>query len=397
MQLSKKSMAISGSITLAIDAKAKKMKSEGIDVVGFGAGEPDFNTPLNILESAIEALNKGVTKYTPASGTIELKKSICAKFKKENNLDYKPSQIVISNGAKHSLHNALLAICNPGDEVIISAPYWVSYPELVKMADGVPVFVETKEEEGFKYKKETLLAAITDKTKAIILNSPSNPTGVVYSKDELQMIADIAVEKDIIVISDEIYEKLVYDGVEHYSIAAFNEEIKKRTIVVNGMSKAYAMTGWRIGYTAASEEITEIMSNVQSHATSNPNSIAQYASVVALEGDQDAIEKMRVEFESRRNFMVDKVNSIPLLSCMKPEGAFYVMVNISKLKGKSINGKVINDSLSFCDRLLEEANVAAVPGVAFGADDFIRLSYATSMKNIKEGLERIEKYLSQIG
>lgn len=393
MQLSKKGMAISASITLAITAKAKKMKSEGINVVSFGAGEPDFNTPAHIQDSAISAIREGLTRYTPASGILELKKSICEKFKKDNGLDYKPSQIIISSGAKHSLHNALLAICNPGDEVIVPVPYWVSYPELVKLADGVPVYVETKEEDGFKYKKDDLLAAITDKTKAIILNSPNNPTGTIYSREDLEMIAEIAVEKDIIIISDEIYEKLVYDGMKHLSIASLNEEIKKRTIVVNGMSKAYAMTGWRIGYAAAEEEIVKIMSNIQSHATSNPTSISQYASVTALEGDQQAIEDMRVEFEKRRNYMVEKINSIPLLSCRKPEGAFYVMVNISKVKGMTINGKGVNDSLTFCDGLLDEGKVAAVPGSAFGADDFIRLSYATSMENIKEGLDRIEKYL----
>lgn len=395
MQLSRKAMAISGSITLAITAKAKKLKSEGIDVVSFGAGEPDFNTPENIQESAIRAIKEGLTRYTPASGIIELKKSICEKFKRDNNIDYKPSQIVISNGAKHSIHNALLAICNPGDEVIVPQPYWVSYPELVKLADGVPVFVETKEEEGFKYTKESLLAAITDKTKAIILNSPNNPTGTIYSREDLEMIAQIAVEKDLIVISDEIYEKLVYDGMKHISIASLGEDIKKRTVVINGMSKAYAMTGWRIGYAAAEEEIIKIMSNVQSHATSNPNSIAQYASVEALQGNQDAIEKMRVEFEKRRNYMVDKINSIPNLSCRKPEGAFYVMVNISKVKGMTVNGRTINDSMALCDSLIEDAKVAAIPGIAFGTDDFIRLSYATSLENIKEGLDRIEKYLAK--
>jgi aspartate aminotransferase len=393
MELSKKAMAISGSITLAITAKAKKMKSEGIDVISFGAGEPDFNTPKHIQDSAISAIRNGMSKYTAEAGIIELRKSICEKLKKDNNLTYSPSQIIVSNGAKHSLHNALLAICNPGDEVIIPIPYWVSYPELVKMAGGVPVLVETKEEDGFKYKKEALVSAITDKTKAIILNSPSNPTGVLFSREDLEMVAEIAVKNDLIVISDEIYEKLVYDGHKHISIASLNDEIKKRTIVVNGMSKAYAMTGWRIGYAAAEENIIKIMSNVQSHATSNANSIAQYASVEALEGDQSEIESMRVEFEKRRNFMVEKVNSIPMLSCRKPEGAFYVMVNISKVKGTIINGKSIKDSLSFCAVLLDDAKVAAIPGIAFGADDFIRLSYATSMENIKNGHDRIEKFL----
>ena len=393
MQLSRKAMEISESVTLAITAKAKKMRTEGIDVIGFGAGEPDFNTPLYIQESAIAAIKDGLTRYTPASGIQELKKSICKKLKKDNNLEYKPSQIIISNGAKHSLHNALVAICNPGDEVIIPVPYWVSYPELVKIADAVPVYVETKEEDGFKYKKESLLSAITDKTKAIILNSPNNPTGVAYSREELEMIAKIAVERDIIIISDEIYEKLLYDGLEHISIASLNDTIKKNTIVINGMSKAYAMTGWRIGYAAAEENIVNIMSNIQSHATSNPNSIAQYASVTALEGEQAEVENMQKEFEKRRNYMVDRINNIKYLSCRKPEGAFYIMVNITKVKGKNISGIEIKDSLVLCDALLDNARVAAIPGMAFGADDFIRLSYATSMENIKNGLDRIEMFL----
>lgn len=394
MQLSKKARCISGSITLDITAKAKKMKSEGIDVIGFGAGEPDFDTPGNIQESAICAIRKGFTRYTPASGIPELKKSICKKLESDNGIIYKPSQIIISNGAKHSLNNALVAICNPGDEVIVPVPYWVSYPELIKLADGVPVYVETREEEGFKYTKESLLSKITERTKAIILNSPNNPTGIVYSREELEIIAQIAVEKDLIVISDEIYEKLVYDELKHISIASLNDEIKKRTIVINGMSKAYAMTGWRIGYAAGEEEIIKIMSNIQSHATSNPNSIAQYASVEALEGDQTTIESMRLEFEKRRNFMVDRINGIHNLSCRKPGGAFYVMVNISKIKGHEINGRAIDGSMAFCEALLDDARVAAIPGIAFGADDFIRLSYATSMENIKEGLDRIEKYLA---
>lgn len=393
MELSRKAMAISGSVTLTIDAKAKKMKSEGIDVVGFGAGEPDFNTPENIIEKAITALKEGRTKYTPASGILELKKSVCKKLKNDNGVEYKPSQIIISNGAKHSIHNALMAICNPGDEVIIPVPYWVSYPELVKIADAKPVFVETSEENGFKYTLESLNKAVTDRTKAIILNSPNNPTGTIYTKEELEMIAEFAVERDIIVISDEIYEKLVYDGNNHVSIASLNDEIKRRTILINGLSKAYAMTGWRIGYAAADESIIKIMSNLQSHATSNPNSISQYAGVEALEGDQHVVEMMRREFEKRRNYMVERVNEIPGLSCRKPEGAFYVMVNIHNVKGRVIKGRIIDCSMTLCDALLDDAKVAAVPGSAFGADDYIRLSYATSMENIKKGLDRIEEFL----
>lgn len=393
MELSRKGRQITASVTLAITAKAKKLKEEGVDVVSFGAGEPDFNTPENIQEVGIDAIKKGLTRYTPASGILSLKEAICDKLRDENSLDYRASQIVVSNGAKHSLYNALMAICNPGDEVIVPVPYWVSYPELVKLVDAEPVLVETKEDNNFKYTREGLLSAITDKTKAIIINSPNNPTGVVYTKDELQMIADIAVEKDLIIISDEIYEKLVYGGVEHISIASLGENVKNRTIVVNGMSKAYAMTGWRIGYTASSEEIAKIMSNVQSHATSNPNSIAQYASVEAIKGPQDDVIKMNKEFEKRRDFMVDRINSISGLSCRKPDGAFYVMINITELKGKTIKGYTINTSVDLCNALLESEKVAAIPGAAFGADDFIRLSYATSLDNIKEGLNRIENFL----
>ena len=393
MELSRKCQQISSSVTLAITAKAKKLKSEGVDVVSFGAGEPDFNTPLNIQNAGIEAIKKGFTRYTPASGISELKESICYKLKRDNGLSYKPSQIVVSNGAKHSLYNTLMAICNPGDEVIIANPYWVSYPELVKLVDAVPVFVQTKEGNNFKYTEDDLVKAITNKTKAIILNSPNNPTGVVYSKKELAMIANLAVKYDLFVISDEIYEKLIYDDVKHISIASLSEEMKNRTIVVNGVSKAYAMTGWRIGYAAAPENVSKIMSNVQSHCTSNPNSIAQYASVEALRGPQNTVELMKREFEKRRNYMVKKINTIPGLSCKMPSGAFYVMVNISKVKGMVVKGYTINSSLDFCNALLNSEKVAAVPGSAFGADDFIRLSYATSLEAITKGLNRIENFV----
>ncbi|HBM79680.1 MAG: pyridoxal phosphate-dependent aminotransferase [Clostridiales bacterium] len=396
MELSRKALSISSSATLEINAMAKKMRREGIDVISFGAGEPDFNTPDNICKSAIDAIEKGFTKYTSASGMTELKESICRKFKRDNNIDYKPSQIIISNGAKHSIHNALMAVCNPGDEVIIPAPYWLSYPELVKIAGASCVYIKTSEKDGFKFSEKTLLSAINDKTKAIILNSPNNPTGVVYSRDMLEMIAGTAVKKDILVISDEIYEKLTYDGLKHISIASLGEDIKKRTIVINGMSKAYAMTGWRIGYAAGDEDIIKVMSNLQSHATSNPNSIAQYASISALEGNQDSVEKMRCEFEKRRNYMAGRINRIPLVSCVKPEGAFYIMINISKLKNRDLNGKIFTDSVSICKDLLENARVACVPGKAFGADDYIRVSYATSMKNIEEGLDRIGRYIYKV-
>lgn len=396
MILSKKAMQISPSLTLAITAKAKKMKAEGIDVIGFGAGEPDFNTPKNIQQAAIKAIEQGLTRYTAASGIIELKEAIVDKFKRDNNLTYKTSQIIISTGAKQCLANVFQAILNPGDEVIVGVPYWVSYPELIQLADGVPVFAQSEESNSFKLTVEELQKVVTDKTKAIIINSPNNPTGTVYTRNELEALANFAKEKDLFIISDEIYEELLYGNEGHVSIASLSEDAYNRTIVINGVSKAYAMTGWRIGYAAASEEITKLMSNIQSHTTSNPCSISQYASVEALNGDQSEIENMKKEFKARRDFMVDRINSINNLSCVKPEGAFYVMVNISKLLNKEVEGKVIKDSLTFSDLLLEKEKVAVIPGIAFGVDNFIRLSYATSMENIKNGLDRIEKFVNTV-
>ncbi|WP_346928375.1 pyridoxal phosphate-dependent aminotransferase [Clostridium sp.] len=396
MMLSKKAMGISPSLTLAITAKAKKMKAEGIDVIGFGAGEPDFNTPKNIQQAAIKAIEAGQTRYTAASGIIELKEAVVNKFKKDNNLTYKTSQIIISTGAKQCLANIFQAILNPGDEVLIGAPYWVSYPELVQLADGVPNFVETEESNSFKLTVEALEKAVNEKTKAMILNSPNNPTGTAYTKEELEKIAAFAQKHDIIIISDEIYEKLLYGESGHISVASLSEDAYNRTIVINGVSKAYAMTGWRIGYAATSEKITSLMSNIQSHTTSNPCSISQYASVEALNGDQSEVERMKQEFKKRRDFMVDRINSINNLSCVKPEGAFYVMVNISKVLNKEVDGKVIKDSLTFSDLLLEKEKVAVIPGIAFGVDDFIRLSYATSMENIEKGLNRIEGFVNGI-
>lgn len=397
MKLSNKAMQISPSLTLAITAKAKKMKADGIDVIGFGAGEPDFNTPKNIQEAGIKAIQEGLTRYTAASGIAELKDAIVKKFKADNNLNYKPSQIIISTGAKQCLANALQAILNPGDEVLVGAPYWVSYPELIQLADGKAVFVETREENAFKLTVQALEKASTNKTKAFILNSPNNPTGTVYTKEELVKLAEFAKKNDLLIISDEIYEKLLYGEEGHISIASISEDAYNRTIVINGVSKAYAMTGWRLGYAASSEEITKLMSNIQSHTTSNPCSISQYASVEALNGDQSEVENMKKQFKARRDFMVDRINSINNLSCVKPEGAFYVMVNISKVLGKEFDGKVIKDSLTFSDLLLEKEKVAVIPGIAFGVDNFIRLSYATSMDNIKNGLDRIEKFVSSIG
>ena len=393
MELSRKALQVSASPTLAIDAKFKAMKAEGIDVIGFGCGEPDFDTPDNIKAAAIKAIEEGQTKYTPASGTLALKQAICDKLKRDNGLDYKPSNIVVSNGAKHSLLNAFNAIINPGDEIIVPAPYWVSYTEMIKMADGVPVIIETKEEDDFKFTAQQLRDAITPKTKALVLNSPSNPTGMLYGEAELREIAEIAVENDIFVVADEIYEKLIYDGKEHVSIASFNDEIKDRTIIINGVSKSYAMTGWRIGFTAANEAVTKAMANMQSHAASNPSSISQAAALEAYNGEQETVEEMRKVFEERRNYMVDRINSIAGVSCRKPEGAFYVMMNIKEVFGREICGKVINTSDDFCEVLLENSLVALVPGSGFGIEGYVRWSYATSMENIEKGLDRLEAFL----
>ncbi len=394
MYLSEKAKKISPSTTLAIDAKFKEMKAQGIDVVGFGAGEPDFDTPDFIKKAAIEAINSGKTKYTPAAGTMELRKAICEKLKRENGLDYAPNQIIVSNGAKHSLVNTFMAILNSGDEVIIPAPFWVSYPEMVKIADGVPVVIETKEENDFKFTAEQFENAITDKTRALVLNSPSNPTGMVYTEAELRAIADVAVKHEIYVIADEIYEHLIYEG-HNTSIASFGEKIKDLTIIINGVSKTYAMTGWRIGYTASHADIAKVMGNLQSHATSNPNSIAQAATVAALNGDGTEIAMMKAEFKKRRDYMVDRINSIEGVSCRKPQGAFYVLMNISKLKGKTLGGVTINTSDDLANVLLDQAKLALVPCSGFGADDFVRWSYANSMETIKEGLDRLEKFLAQ--
>ncbi|MBZ9687883.1 pyridoxal phosphate-dependent aminotransferase [Clostridium estertheticum] len=396
MELSKKAKQISPSLTLDITAKAKKMKAEGLDVIGFGAGEPDFNTPKNIQDAAIKAILDGKTKYTATSGIIELKQAIIHKLKNDNNLTYIPAQIIVSTGAKQCLANVFQSILNPGDEVLIGVPYWVSYPELVKLADGEPVYVQTEEIHKFKLTIENLNRAITSKSKAIVLNSPNNPTGTVYSKEELIEIADFAKANNLFIISDEIYEKLVYGDNGHISIASISEDAYSRTIVINGVSKAYAMTGWRIGYAAASTELIALMTNIQSHTTSNPSSIAQYASVEAINGQQDDVHIMVEQFKHRRDYMVERINSINNLSCLKPEGAFYVMVNLSKILNKSIDGEIIMDSLQFSDFLLKKEKVAVIPGIAFGADNFIRLSYATSMENIKNGIDRIERFVENI-
>ena len=396
MELSRKAQAIEPSLTLAITAKAKEMKEKGIDVISFSAGEPDFNTPKNIINAAIKAMEDGNTKYTSVNGILQLREAICKKFKGDNGLEYNPSQIVVSTGAKQSLANTFLAILNPGDEVIVSTPYWVSYPELIKLADGKPVFVEGDEKSNYKFNKENLEKAVTAKTKAIVLNTPNNPTGTIYNKEELEVIADFAKKYDIIIISDEMYEKLIYDNENHISIASLSKDAYERTIVINGLSKSYAMTGWRIGYCAASEKIAKLMISIQSHVTSNVCSITQYAALEALNGPQDEITKMINEFEKRRNYMINRIESIDNLSIVKPKGAFYIMINIENCLGKEINGKILNDSMEFCASLLENEKLAVIPGKAFGLNNYIRVSYATSMEAIKEGLNRIESFIKKL-
>ena len=396
MNLSKKANSISPSITLEITGKANELKAQGVNVMSFAAGEPDFNTPKNIIEAAIKAMDDGYTKYTKTSGIVELRKAICKKLHQENNLNYSEEQIVVSTGAKQCLANTFLAILNKGDEVILQNPCWVSYTELIKLADGVPVIVNCDENDGYKLSAKNIEKAVTSKTKAILLNSPHNPTGIVYNKNELEEIAQIAKKYYLIIISDEIYEKLIYDGEEHVSIASLSEDAYERTIVINGLSKTYAMTGWRVGYTASSAKLAKIMSSVQSHMTSNVCSISQYAALEALTGPQDSINMMKNAFEERRNFMMKKLEEIDEVSFIKPQGAFYIMVNITYFIGKSINGVKINNSIEFAKMLLEEEKVAVIPGAAFGLENFIRLSYATSMEVIEGGLDRIKSFLGKL-
>ncbi len=396
MGIAKRASAIKPSPTLATAAKAKAMKAQGIDVVDFGVGEPDFDTPDNVKEAAKRAIQSGFTKYTPASGTDELKEAVIEKFKKDNGLQYEKSQILVSCGAKHSLYNVAEALFDPGDEVIIPSPYWVSYPDQVLLNDAKPVIVETTEAEGFKLSARKLEKAVTKKTKALVLNSPSNPTGLAYDRKTLEEIAAIAVKHGFYVISDEIYEKLLYDGFTHVSIASLGPKIKDLTIVVNGVSKSHAMTGWRIGYAAGPKDVITAMANIQSQSTSNPASISQKAAVEALRGPQDFIRIMNVEFDKRRKFMVERLNRIKGFSCLMPVGAFYAFPRVSALYGKSAGGKTIRNSSDFAAFLIEEAKVALVSGDAFGADAHIRLSYATSMEIIEKGLNRIEEAVKRL-
>ena len=383
MELSQRATILTPSLTLSIDSKAKAMKAEGLDVCGFGAGEPDFDTPEHIKAAAQAGLEMGFTKYTPSSGTPELRQAISDKFKADNGLDYKPSQVIVSNGAKHSCYNAILATCQPGDEVIIPAPYWLSYPEMVRLAGADPVFVQTTEANGWKMTADEMQDAMTPRTKMVIINSPGNPTGAVYTREELQAIVDVCVDEEILILSDEIYEKLTYDGAEHVRVASLSQAAYDLTITINGFSKAYSMTGWRMGYLGAPEAIAKAIDAIQSHSTSNPCSFAQKGALAALKGDQQPVADMRDEFDMRRNYMMNRLAAIARVSVVKPQGAFYVLVNIGKLGLSSTN---------FADRLLSKHHVAVVPGVAFGNDGTVRLSYATSLDVIKKGLDRFEEF-----
>lgn len=391
--LSKIAAGVSPSATLAVSALAKKMKAEGKDVIGFGAGEPDFATPDRISYAGVRAICDGKTRYTPAAGMIELRQAICDRVKADYGLEYEPTQAVVASGAKHTVYIALGALVDPGDEVIVPSPYWVSYCEMVRLFGGVPVVVDVSEEQGFQLAPEQLEAAITDKTKAIILNNPSNPTGAVYSKEALKAVADVCVKHDLYIISDEIYDKLIYDGAAFTSVPALGKEIKEHTILINGVSKTYAMTGWRIGYVAANDQVSKVIANYLSHCTGSPSSISQKAAVTALTASQESVEVMRKAFERRRDYMVERMNSIEGVSCIKPHGAFYVMMNIEKLIGQELHGVVIRDADDFGNLFLKYGKVAVVPGTGFGAPTFVRWSYATSIENIKEGLNRLERFL----
>ena len=388
--------AIAPSLTLAISAKAKAMKAAGEPVVSFGVGEPDFNTPDHIIEAAKAALDNGFTKYTPSSGLLPLRKAICEKFEKDNGLSYEPSQIIVSNGAKHSIFNACYAVLEEGDEVIIPAPYWLTYPEVVKVCGATPVYIDCKKENKFKFSAAELKAAITPKTKMLIFNSPSNPTGAVYTEAEVREIAKVCEEAEIFVLADEIYEKLCYNGVKPFSIAKCSEKMKDLTITVNGVSKTYAMTGWRVGYLAAPKDVAKAIDSFQSHATSNACSISQYATIEALKSSEEEIGAMVNVFDKRRALLLDLIAGIDGVQSVEPDGAFYVMLVVDGLYGKSYNGKKLNGSIEFADALLEAEKVATIPGISFGADDCLRLSYSLSDEDIKEGLKRIKRFVEAL-
>ncbi len=392
-ELSRAASEVRASSTLAVDALAKQMRADGMDVIGFGTGEPDFDTPDNIKESGIRAIQEGKTKYTPAAGLVDLRKSICARLKLDFDLDYDFTQITVASGAKHSVFIALMAILNPGDEVIIPAPYWVSYYEMVHLAGGTPFIIEAGEPQNFKISPSQLDSVIGKKTKALMLNNPSNPTGMLYTKAELAAIAEVCKKHDIYVISDEIYSSLVYDGKEFVSFASISQDAYERTILINGVSKAYSMTGWRIGYAAAEKKISKVMANILSHSTGAPGTMNQLAAIEALSGPQDSVEAMRKVFEVRRNYIVKRMNEIPDVSCIMPDGAFYVMMNINRLVGRTLGGRLIENDDDFAVAFLEKGLVALVPCSGFGAPGFVRWTYAASMENIREGLNRLEKFL----
>lgn len=396
MKLSARAQRLQPSATLTITAKAKALKSQGVDVIGFGAGEPDFDSPDHVKEEAIRAINQGMTKYTGVGGIDELKDAIIHRLKEDHNLEYEKSEIITSVGAKHTLYNVIQVLFDKGDEVVVPAPYWVSYPEQIKLAEATPVILETKESDGFKITPDALKQHINSNTKALILNYPSNPTGATYNEAELRAIVDVAMEAGLIIISDEIYEKIIYGDTKHIPVAALGEDVKKSTILVNGVSKTYSMTGWRIGYAAGDKEVISAMSKLQGQSTSNPTSISQWAAIAAFTGDHQVIEDRTKEFEQRKNYIVEKLNDIPEITCFDPQGAFYVFPNVSGCYGKEYNGKAIKDSLDFTEFILDEAKVAVVPGVAFGADDYVRISYATSMDDIVKGIDRMAEAIKKL-
>ena len=395
-RIANRMLSLAPSLTLAISAKAKAMKAAGESVVSFGVGEPDFNTPEHIIQAAKAALDAGHTKYTPSSGLLPLRKAICEKFKKDNGLCYEPSQIIVSNGAKHSIFNACYAVLEEGDEVIIPAPYWLTYPEVVKVCGATPVYIDCKKENKFKFSAEDLKAAITPKTKMLIFNSPSNPTGAVYNEEEVRAIAKVCEEAEIFVLADEIYEKLCYNGVKAFSIAKCSEKMKDLTITINGVSKTYAMTGWRVGYLAAPADIAKAIDSFQSHATSNASSISQYATIEALASTDEEIGEMVSVFDKRREKLLKLASEIDGVQTVEPDGAFYVMLVVGGLYGKAYNGKTITNSIEFADVLLEAEKVATVPGVSFGADDCVRLSYALGEADLEEGLKRIKRFVENL-